>query len=875
MTTTIKNKIILQMLIKDVFGSLLLSPGKWPLVEEGGFSVGRTYFYDRDKKHPPLNGKAAEKIVEVYRYALKEESYCDYDPFQVSRTLCDVLEELVPGESFQYLKFHHQDTKDVLAVKREGLLAVVALLCKVAADREKPNLEEVRARYVQDLRPVFLAKLSPGAEARSDGKEEKKAATEVKADSLYSLSDSMIYPDAMFIGREEELAAMRRLLHLPNNKLFLTGMGGIGKSELARQYATRFRDDYQRVLWVSAAGNLVHTVADDFLLPVRGFKRLDYPDDSEETYFRRKCNLLRELAGRETLLVVDNFDCEEDAGLWEFLEGAYSVIFTTRIKRKNHRLQEMQILPLTSAAELHGLFQMQYERGMAPEEAVALDKLIALLGGHTLSLRLCASILRLRRISPSRLLEHLQKGRTFADSPTQRAQAEIQEGIRSIFAIAQLSREEQFLLHNLACIPLSGISAEELFDWCEFDDYEVLEGLIRKNLVMHQSVNDIVHLHPVIASVAQEQLLADDDDVRVLLKNFCFLTAEMKRAILSEKERILNYATYIVSIPFPSDEARTNSLIALGLMYLHFGIHEAAEEMLERSLKFIPSIEEKMRIYILMAQIRTYSGKPKDGRELAFSGLKIIEEMEGQTSGLSPILRFRKTGLLMRVAESSRSLGEMSQDAYYCHKALETAEGLYGGVESVLNHLAEQPRTILVWDWERLQIGKDVFRYHLRPYLPEQYYGWIFYHLGESCLVRKEAEKAERYARKAMICFETANDVWAQYYVHNLLGYILCLKGCFGEAVAEVRQAYEGLSTLFGKYPVGSMLAYLIFLYRKQGDVQEEEKMIREAKGLYSPAGVDILLEEAKSLEDAPWMNPTSFGKRLMVALRECMEDTV
>ena len=89
----IENEEILNLLIKRVFGSLLLSPGKWPLVEENGFSIGRTYFYDRIKKRPAIHRAAADKIEEIYQYALTEGSGCDYDPLQISRKLCEVLEE--------------------------------------------------------------------------------------------------------------------------------------------------------------------------------------------------------------------------------------------------------------------------------------------------------------------------------------------------------------------------------------------------------------------------------------------------------------------------------------------------------------------------------------------------------------------------------------------------------------------------------------------------------------------------------------------------------------------------------------------------------------------------------------------------------------
>ncbi|NAS27392.1 tetratricopeptide repeat protein [Herbidospora sp. NEAU-GS84] len=65
-------------------------------------------------------------------------------------------------------------------------------------------------------------------------------------------------PAAVFVGRERVLAQARKALKAPSSagavitQAAVHGLGGIGKSELALQYAAAHRDDYRLVWWIEA-----------------------------------------------------------------------------------------------------------------------------------------------------------------------------------------------------------------------------------------------------------------------------------------------------------------------------------------------------------------------------------------------------------------------------------------------------------------------------------------------------------------------------------------------------------------------------------------------------------------------------------------------
>lgn len=64
------------------------------------------------------------------------------------------------------------------------------------------------------------------------------------AHTPHNLSPFTTRPPA-FIGREEELETLTRLLQPPSSRVLITGMGGVGKSELALQHANRQIENYR------------------------------------------------------------------------------------------------------------------------------------------------------------------------------------------------------------------------------------------------------------------------------------------------------------------------------------------------------------------------------------------------------------------------------------------------------------------------------------------------------------------------------------------------------------------------------------------------------------------------------------------------------
>ena len=78
----------------------------------------------------------------------------------------------------------------------------------------------------------------------------------------------------LVLGREPELLSISKWISKEHaNALFLTGMGGIGKSTLIREYIALNREQFDHVLYLNYTGSMQRTIADDEQLQINTIKK--------------------------------------------------------------------------------------------------------------------------------------------------------------------------------------------------------------------------------------------------------------------------------------------------------------------------------------------------------------------------------------------------------------------------------------------------------------------------------------------------------------------------------------------------------------------------------------------------------------------------
>ena len=193
-----------------------------------------------------------------------------------------------------------------------------------------------------------------------------------------------------FYGRKPEISMLKECLgHAKGNTVSLSGMGGIGKSTLARQYLTTHSTDWDAVLWLYDQGDLASVLADDAQVTINTVLRMK--EESADEYLRRKRAVLTELAGlQRILLVLDNFEPEHLQQLKPFQNISWTILLISRERLPEGLYPSIRVEEL-GHEELVRLF-CHYAGVETIDETdlSALQTILASIHGHTLLTELIA-----------------------------------------------------------------------------------------------------------------------------------------------------------------------------------------------------------------------------------------------------------------------------------------------------------------------------------------------------------------------------------------------------------------------------------------------------------------------------------------------------
>ncbi len=640
------------------------------------------------------------------------------------------------------------------------------------------------------------------------GREVVRTYTERSAETgeqkQYRLVAAPVYPDNDFVGREVELVEIHRHLSGRKNKLFLVGMGGIGKSQVAMAYCDRYREEYDLVLWITFDTSLRKTVINDFSFTIDGLDRMNYPDDDDDAYFRRKLGILKRVADRRVLIVMDNFDVAEDPDLEEFCAGAYGVLFTSRTHGLSGKLPELEIGAMTAEEDQWALFRAEYKRNIRDEAGVRL--LLDSLNGHPLTIRLVASAMQSnRRLTPEKMLESIGSGGDRAGAETVYSQ------LREVFSLAALTEDELHLLKNLSLMPLRGIEVETLYDWCGLDDFDVIDELIRKSWVVHNSATDEVHLHPLVADLMAEALAEEPNCCDTLLDTM----TEKNRTIIylnCEERNLLHACSESALRHLPRNHPKAwNMRWTEANTVFETSKYIQAVDMMQELLDSAPNLGMLLRGYQKITQGYCLAGYPEESIRWAKAGLAKMEPLQEET--LSSFEGAAKNAFIIYIAQAYRHMHEFD-------KAVETMRTIEDNYDRFYTTSPE--------------IGR----------------GWAFVHMAISLFKRNapgDNEEALEWYEKAHAQFRKVGDRLSPAYIMENVGQIHMRRGEFDKALEITRQSRELLLEFLGARHID--LAVIAVL---EGNIHRARCCEPEALRCYGKAR-EIIQEQ----------NHTEYEKRL------------
>lgn len=512
--------------------------------------------------------------------------------------------------------------------------------------------------------------------------------------SLTALSPywSIPYPhNPFFTGREKILNILHRYLnvnHADATRIYaLHGLGGIGKTQIALEYAYRYMLEYSAIFWLRAEtvesilSSMLH-IAETLQLPGR--------DDKDQE--RVVAAVLRWLSGhRHWLLIWDNL---EDLNLLQrFLPAARqgAILLTTRQQALGVVARGIDLLPMEQ--EEGTLFLLRRAKLLEPEatseqlqrlaadspgEYAAAAEIVVAMGGLPLALDQAGAYIEEAGCNLSVYLQRYKRQRAHLLDRRGLLGGDHPHSVATTFRLTceQMEREQPAaaLLKVCAFLHAEAIP-EELFgagatylgpelapladDSSQFDQAIVV--LRSLSLVQRQAETRTLSLHRLVQAVLREQM-SEQEQMLWLKRASEALNAvfpEVIYEVWKQCERLLPHAL-AVATALPDQEGN-QALVALlrkAATYLRVRAqHEQAELLYQRALRLGEQVLGPAH------------------RDIAFSlnGLALLYEEQGRYEQAEA---FHRQALCI----GEQALGPMHPDQaqlLYCLATLQWRQGKY------------------------------------------------------------------------------------------------------------------------------------------------------------------------------------------------------
>jgi tetratricopeptide (TPR) repeat protein len=376
----------------------------------------------------------------------------------------------------------------------------------------KVDTEELSDRLRYHLGPChWLDAVNPPLEKRIDELIERIRNLS-REDAVYQntermrLVEKMVSPRGLFVGREEEIETLASLFK-QEHVVFLQGMGGIGKSEIAKGYARDRHGDYDTVVFAGYTSGLKDLICGGDVL-IENLNRAD--GETQDLWFCRKMEALRSLTNERTLLIIDNFDVDEDPDMEEVFSIPAHILVTSRNDHTDY--PTLSVGPIADFDTVRKIFTTHYGKPVKPEEQTAVDEMLRLVGCHTITVELIAKQMKASFLKPEKMLERLRSTGTnthLKEKVKREGSTEKLTGfdyIRQLFSLSGLTEEEKHLLEVMSFMPVSGIEVSLLGEILDLEDFDAVNDLIGKSWLMLDEETEKLQLHPVVADVIREEL---------------------------------------------------------------------------------------------------------------------------------------------------------------------------------------------------------------------------------------------------------------------------------------------------------------------------------------------------------------------------------
>lgn len=315
-----------------------------------------------------------------------------------------------------------------------------------------------------------------------------------------------------FVGRKNEIDELHKGLETCG-KVFVSGFGGLGKSELTKRYIKLYGENYDSISFIRYSDSLV-----DGLQEIRIKGAVETED---------KLELLAGISSKKNLLVIDNFDVpinkdavqqKEISQLDEILQLGFNVIVTTR-EDFSRVFRDFHFIKLQglSESELFRIFENESEKILSNDEKNQLLPIIDLGKNCTFFWSLLSKLVNAGGYHISEIVETVSSGiKNLRDSeevlvPKDRIRVEknITEAMRELFKLYDLNEIQMEILFFIRAVSVLTLRKQNLADALNRIDrrnkpsrMNALSDLIELGLIFEA---DTIYMNDVLKDVIDSE----------------------------------------------------------------------------------------------------------------------------------------------------------------------------------------------------------------------------------------------------------------------------------------------------------------------------------------------------------------------------------
>ncbi len=314
----------------------------------------------------------------------------------------------------------------------------------------------------------------------------QKKAQQHLQEHTYQLNLDSIPGIPHFTGRKAELSRIDTVLsEEAHSKILLYGFSGMGKTSLARQYASLQHDRYDGVLFIRCDESLHASITDDHIVNIRNLTYSPEVYASDRIYFNKKWSVLTELLSRgHYLLLLDGLPHCTPSEWKKIAALPCAAILTSREISDHWQGESLEVSAFRSETEWMQFYQAFSEGDpdrLDPVHKAQLDSFRETVSGNTMIMKIA---LTSPEISIASILDYDEY----------------------ILRSSELSKGALQTLQLLSLLPSDGMEIETFLEASGVSDALLQDLSYRSIVLIHQKeLSACCSLHPFIRDIIRRR----------------------------------------------------------------------------------------------------------------------------------------------------------------------------------------------------------------------------------------------------------------------------------------------------------------------------------------------------------------------------------